>query len=79
MDTRTWLRHWYENIAVPNVRYKTRTYYQTAIFKYLIPGIGRTGSTSLSPSTSNACMCGYGRRVPIRRLCNRFTGHYEPR
>lgn len=35
-----WLLHWYEHIAEPNVRYKTRTYYSTAIHKYLIPGIG---------------------------------------
>lgn len=35
-----WLLHWYENIAAPNVRYKTRTYYSTAIHKYLVPEIG---------------------------------------
>lgn len=44
-----WLRHWYETIAVPNVRYKTRTYYQTAIFKYLIPGIGAHRLDKLEP------------------------------
>lgn len=36
----TWLIHWYEQIAAPSVRYKTRTYYRTAIDKYLSPGIG---------------------------------------
>jgi integrase len=36
----TWLAHWYEQIAAPSVRYKTRTYYHTAIDKYLSPGIG---------------------------------------
>ncbi|MGH3686941.1 MAG: tyrosine-type recombinase/integrase [Pseudonocardiaceae bacterium] len=35
-----WLDHWYEQIAAPSVRYKTRTYYRTAIDKYLLPGIG---------------------------------------
>jgi len=35
-----WLDHWYEQIASPSVRYKTRTYYRTAIDKYLLPGIG---------------------------------------
>jgi len=35
-----WLTHWYEDIAAPSVRYKTRTYYRTAMDKYLIPGIG---------------------------------------
>ncbi len=35
-----WLLHWYEHIAAPSVRYKTRTYYRTAIDKYLVPGIG---------------------------------------
>lgn len=35
-----WLLHWYEEIAAPSVRYKTRTYYRTAIDKYLLPGIG---------------------------------------
>jgi integrase len=36
----TWLIHWYEQITAPSVRYKTRTYYRTAIDKYLSPGIG---------------------------------------
>lgn len=44
-----WLHHWYENIAGPTVRYKTRTYYQTAIFKYLIPGIGAHRLDKLEP------------------------------
>ncbi|MEU4517839.1 tyrosine-type recombinase/integrase [Amycolatopsis sp. NPDC024027] len=35
-----WLLHWFETIALPSVRYKTQTYYRTAISKYLIPGIG---------------------------------------
>jgi len=35
-----WLLHWYEHIAAPNIRYKTQTYYRTAIDKYLLPGIG---------------------------------------
>ncbi|MGH3889171.1 MAG: tyrosine-type recombinase/integrase [Pseudonocardiaceae bacterium] len=35
-----WLLHWYEHIAAPSVRYKTQTYYCTAITKYLRPGIG---------------------------------------
>ncbi|PXY34222.1 integrase [Prauserella coralliicola] len=35
-----WLSHWYDNIAVPNVRYKTQAYYRTALEKYLVPGIG---------------------------------------
>jgi integrase len=35
-----WLLHWHEHIAAPNVRYKTQTYYNTAIHKYLLAGIG---------------------------------------
>jgi len=35
-----WLTHWLDTIAAPSVRYKTLTYYRTAIVKYLIPGIG---------------------------------------
>jgi integrase len=35
-----WMVHWYENIAEPTVRYKTQTYYRTAVTKYIIPGIG---------------------------------------
>jgi integrase len=35
-----WMEHWYENIAGPSVRYKTQTYYRTAIDKYIVPGIG---------------------------------------
>jgi hypothetical protein len=35
-----WLLHWYDNITAPSVRYKTRTYYRTAIDKYLLPGVG---------------------------------------
>jgi integrase len=37
---RQWLLHWYEEIAAPSVRYKTQTYYRTAIDKYLVSGIG---------------------------------------
>lgn len=35
-----WLTHWFEHIARPNVRYKTQTYYRTALDKYILPGIG---------------------------------------
>lgn len=44
-----WLRHWLDNIAAPNVRYKTLTYYRTAIEKYLVPGIGAHRLHRLEP------------------------------
>ena len=44
-----WLLHWFENIAAPNVRYKTQTYYSTAIHKYLIPGLGAHRLERLEP------------------------------
>ncbi|WP_308191150.1 tyrosine-type recombinase/integrase [Amycolatopsis tucumanensis] len=42
-----WVMHWYETIAVPNVRYKTRSYYWTAVDKYIVPGIGTHKLTRL--------------------------------
>ncbi|WP_024875357.1 tyrosine-type recombinase/integrase [Saccharomonospora piscinae] len=44
-----WLTHWYDTIAVPSVRYKTQTYYKTAITKYLVPGIGAHRLERLEP------------------------------
>ncbi|GHF74263.1 integrase [Amycolatopsis bartoniae] len=44
-----WLMHWYETIAVPNVRYKTRNYYWTAVNKYIVPGIGAHKLSRLEP------------------------------
>lgn len=44
-----WLLHWYEHIAVPNVRYKTQAYYRTAVEKYLVPGIGAHKLSRLEP------------------------------
>lgn len=35
-----WLQHWLENVAKPSVRYKTLTYYRTAVEKYLVPKFG---------------------------------------
>lgn len=44
-----WLVHWYKEIAAPSVRYKTRTYYRTAMDKYLLPGIGAHRLDRLEP------------------------------
>lgn len=44
-----WLLHWFEHIAQPNVRYKTQTYYSTAIHKYLVPGLGAHRLEKLEP------------------------------
>src|SRR3954464_548490 len=44
-----WLLHWFEHIAQPNVRYKTQTYYSTAIHKYLISGLGAHLLEKLEP------------------------------
>ncbi|AIJ26596.1 integrase (recombinase) [Amycolatopsis methanolica 239] len=44
-----WVMHWYATIAVPNVRYKTRSYYWTAVDKYIVPGIGAHKLTRLEP------------------------------
>jgi integrase len=44
-----WLNHWLDTIAGPSVRYKTLTYYRTAIVKYLTPGIGAHKITRLEP------------------------------
>jgi integrase len=44
-----WMEHWYENIAKPSVRYKTQTYYRTAITKYIVPGIGAHRLDKLQP------------------------------
>ncbi|GAB3914365.1 tyrosine-type recombinase/integrase [Kibdelosporangium lantanae] len=35
-----WLTQWVEEIAGPNVRYKTREGYRTAVYKHLIPNLG---------------------------------------
>ncbi|MFL6127229.1 tyrosine-type recombinase/integrase [Actinophytocola sp.] len=35
-----WLTHWLDNIAAPNIRYKTEEGYRTDIIKHLIPRIG---------------------------------------
>ncbi|PRW61674.1 tyrosine-type recombinase/integrase, partial [Actinopolyspora mortivallis] len=35
-----WLRHWVENIAPMNLRYKALTGYRTAVYRHLVPGIG---------------------------------------
>ena len=35
-----WLTHWLDNIAAPNIRYKTEEGYRTDIHKHLIPRIG---------------------------------------
>jgi integrase len=44
-----WISHWYENIAEPTVRYKTQTYYRTAMTKYIVPGIGAHKIDKLEP------------------------------
>jgi len=44
-----WLNHWLDTIAASSVRYKTLTYYRTAITKYLIPGIGAHKIDRLEP------------------------------
>jgi hypothetical protein len=44
-----WLLHWFDHIAQPNVRYKTQTYYSTAIHKYLVPGLGAHRLEKLEP------------------------------
>lgn len=44
-----WLRHWLENVAKPSVRYKTLTYYQTAVEKYLVPKFGAHRLDRLEP------------------------------
>lgn len=44
-----WLIHWFETIASPNIRYKTRAYYSTGIHKYAIPGLGAHKLTRLEP------------------------------
>jgi len=44
-----WLLHWFEHVAQPNVRYKTQTYYSTAIHKYLVPGLGAHRLDKLEP------------------------------
>ena len=53
-----WLTHWLENIAKPSVRYKPYIGYRTAVNRHLIPGLGATGSTALSLSTSRSSMPG---------------------
>lgn len=44
-----WLRHWLDHIAAPTVRYKTLTYYRTAVAKYLVPNIGAHALDKLEP------------------------------
>lgn len=42
-----WLTHWLDNIAAPNVRYKTEEGYRTDIHKHLIPRIGAHKMTKI--------------------------------
>lgn len=44
-----WLEHWVENIAAPSVRYKTLEGYRTAVYKHLIPGIGKHRIDRIEP------------------------------
>ncbi|GAA2665256.1 MULTISPECIES: tyrosine-type recombinase/integrase [Actinosynnema] len=44
-----WLIHWVEKIAAPSVRFKTLEGYRTAVYKHLIPGIGRHRLNRLTP------------------------------
>ncbi len=45
----TWLVHWLDNIAEPNLRYKTVVGYRTDIHKHLIPGLGGHRLIRLEP------------------------------
>lgn len=44
-----WLIKWVEEIAGPNVRYKTRVGYRTAVYKHLIPGLGAHKMDKIQP------------------------------
>ncbi|MPY99446.1 MAG: tyrosine-type recombinase/integrase [Actinophytocola sp.] len=44
-----WLRHWFENIAEPSVKYKTANWYRTAVYQYLIPRLGAHRIDRLEP------------------------------
>lgn len=43
----TWLAHWLTNIAEPSVRWSTFIYYEGAVRRYLVPGLGAHKLTKL--------------------------------
>jgi integrase len=45
----TWLTHWLENIATPNVRENTASGYRVAVTVHLIPGLGAHRLEKLTP------------------------------
>lgn len=44
-----WLTYWVENIAAPNVRYKTIQGYRIAVRRHLIPGVGAHRMDKVQP------------------------------
>lgn len=44
-----WLRHWVENIAPMNCRYKTLAGYHTAVYRHLVPGLGAHKLNRIEP------------------------------
>jgi integrase len=44
-----WLTHWLDNIAAPNVRYKTIQGYRIAVDRHLIPGLGAHRMDKVQP------------------------------
>ncbi|WP_406139545.1 site-specific integrase [Streptomyces anulatus] len=46
---KTWLTHWVENIAAPNVTENTIDGYRVAVYHHLIPGLGAHRLTKLEP------------------------------
>jgi integrase len=44
-----WLTYWVENIAAPNVRYKTLQGYRIAVRRHLIPGVGMHRMDKIQP------------------------------
>lgn len=46
---KAWLVHWLDNIAEPNLRYKTVVGYRTDVLKHLVPGIGSHRLIRLEP------------------------------
>ena len=42
-----WLTHWIENIAAPSIREKSAAAYRTAVYRHLIPGLGKHRLASL--------------------------------
>ncbi|HVU62132.1 MAG TPA: tyrosine-type recombinase/integrase [Mycobacteriales bacterium] len=44
-----WLTHWVERIAAPSVRPKSLAAYRTAVYRHLMPGIGRHRLDRLTP------------------------------